>query len=53
MPTSRMKKAAMPAHTNHVVGEATSERSPGARVAFFPVRLGFEGTSAPGVVDAV
>src|SRR5450759_559728 len=50
MPISKMKNAATPAHTNHVVGEATSDRSPGARAAFFLVRVGGEGRSAPGVL---
>src|SRR5450756_92780 len=31
MPIRKMKNAAVPAHTNQVVGEAESERSPGAR----------------------
>src|ERR1017187_5685704 len=35
-PIRKMKKAAMPAQTTHVVGEAASERSPGARA---PERL--------------
>src|SRR5665647_1611662 len=35
MPIRKMKNAAIPAQTNHVVGEAVSERSPGARADFF------------------
>src|ERR1035437_3952188 len=52
MPIRKTKNAAMAAHTNHVVGAAASERAPGARAAFFLVRVGGEGTSAPGVAAA-
>src|SRR5674476_823649 len=46
MPIRKMKNAAVPAHTNQVVGEAASERSPGARAPdIFLVRVG--GGSTP------
>src|SRR5450756_567118 len=51
MPIRKMKNAAVPAHTNHVVGEATSERSPGVRApAFFLLWVWGKDTFAPGVL---
>src|ERR1035437_952799 len=49
-PIRKMKNAAIPAQTNHVVGEAAIERSPGARApALFFSRLGGGFRSGPEV----
>src|SRR5450759_5697409 len=47
MPIRKMKKAAVPAQTNHVVGEATSERSPGDRAPAFFLLLSLIHISEP------
>src|SRR5450756_2766674 len=39
MPIRKMKNAAAPAHTTHVLGEATSDRSPGGTPGFGRLRL--------------